>query len=245
MNRYKILNTYVDQISTNELNKEIVNSVQKSEKKIIGNLNINAANLCFENKVMENFNNASSIIFCDGAGIQLACKFLGYYPIPEKITYNTWIPNLLKFIENKNIRVFILGSTKEVNKIAIKKIKNIHPKIKIEGHHGYFDKEGDENNRIIANINDFKANILIVGFGMPLQEEWILNNFDKINANIFLNGGACLDWYTGKFNQCPQFISDIGLEWLWRLFLEPKRLFKRYLIGNFAFYYRLLLNKIS
>ena len=56
---------------------------------------------------------------------------------------NTWIPNLLKFIENKNIRVFILGSTKEVNKIAIKKIKNIHPKIKIEGHHGYFDKEGD------------------------------------------------------------------------------------------------------
>ncbi len=245
MNRYKILNTYVDQINTNQLNKEIFNSVEKSEKKIIGNLNINAANLCFENKVMKNFNDASSIIFCDGAGIQLACKFLGYYPIPEKITYNTWIPKLLKFIENKNIRVFILGSTKEVNKIAVKKIKNIHPKIEIKGHHGYFDKEGPENDKIIANINNFKANILIVGFGMPLQEQWILNNFDKINTNIFLNGGAYLDWYTGKFNQCPQFISDFGLEWLWRLFLEPKRLFKRYLIGNFAFYYRLLLNKIS
>jgi N-acetylglucosaminyldiphosphoundecaprenol N-acetyl-beta-D-mannosaminyltransferase len=238
-NRYKILNTFVDNINYTDLNDKIINASNNNKKIIVGNLNINAANLSFENTALKKFNDKAKIIFCDGSGISLACFLLGYKPVPKKITYNTWFPTLLKKCEKESKTIFVLGSSERVNSQSVKLFKQKYPQLNIKGHHGFFNKNGKENEEMIELINSYNPDVLAVGFGMPLQEKWILDNFHKINANVFLNGGAFLEWLSGNQIQSPQFISDIGLEWLWRFALSPKKLFKRYLIGNFLFFYRL------
>ena len=117
-----------------------------------------------------------------------------------------------------------------------------YPDLRIVGtHHGYFDRTlgGEENNHVIQMINSAKPNVLIVGFGMPFQERWLLENWEHVDANIFLTGGACLDYMSGRVRRAPRWMLDNGLEWLYRLLLEPVRLWKRYLIGNPLFLYRI------
>lgn len=242
MKKYPILNTFVNNIDLITLNSTIIDNINENNKIIIGNLNINAANLCFENTALKLFNDKSEIVFCDGAGIKLACALKGY-PVPEKITYNTWFPTLLNECALEGKKIFILGSDKKVNDASLKIFREKFPTLNIKGHHGFFQKIGDENYNVINIINEFEPDIIAVGLGMPLQERWILDNFKKINAKVFLNGGAFLEWLSGNQIQAPKFISDIGLEWLWRLILSPKKLFRRYIIGNFVFFYRLMTYK--
>jgi N-acetylglucosaminyldiphosphoundecaprenol N-acetyl-beta-D-mannosaminyltransferase len=84
-----------------------------------------------------------------------------------------------------------------------------------------------------------------VGFGMPLQERWILDNINRIEARVFLPLGACLDFYTGNVYRGPRWMTDRGLEWLTRLFTEPQRLWERYVVGNPLFFYRLLKQRVT
>ena len=80
---------------------------------------------------------------------------------------------------------------------------------------------------------------------MPLQERWILDNISKLNVKVILNGGAYLEWLSGVQKQAPKWITKIGMEWFYRFLKEPKRLFKRYIIGNPLFIYRILKQKIK
>ena len=96
--------------------------------------------------------------------------------------------------------------------------------------------------RIVKEVKEFKPDILYVGFGMPLQEQWINHNIQKIEAKVFLPLGACLDFYTGSVYRGPSFMTNAGFEWLSRLITEPKRLWKRYLIGNLEFLYRVAID---
>jgi N-acetylglucosaminyldiphosphoundecaprenol N-acetyl-beta-D-mannosaminyltransferase len=140
--------------------------------------------------------------------------------------------------------LFLLAGEPGIVEKAIKKMQVIAPNLSVSGHHGYFNKNNDENESVIAEINKFKPDVLYIGFGMPLQERWILDNFDKIEARVFLPLGACLDFYTDSVYRGPRWLTDNGLEWLTRLVTEPTRLWERYIIGNPLFFYRILKQKI-
>lgn len=240
----KILNSRVDLINVKQLHERISGFISEGKKVTIGNLNINAANVAYTNNFFASYIEECPIIFCDGKGIQLAAFLLGK-KVPSHITYHTWIWELVNFCEEKNYSLFFLGSTDDVVKSAIKKVKQICPKITVSGYHGFFDKTNHENDEVIEMINKFNPHIVIVGFGMPKQERWISSNKGKINANIFLNGGAYLEWISGKKNQSPKILTKLGLEWFYRFLLEPRRLFKRYIIGNPLFIFRIIKQKIS
>ena len=115
----------------------------------------------------------------------------------------------------------------------------------MKGHHGYFKKFGEENESVLKQINEFKPDVLYIGFGMPLQEDWIVNNLEYIEAKVFLPLGACLDFYTGAVYRGPRWMTNCGLEWLARLLTEPQRLWERYVIGNPLFLYRVLQERFT
>jgi N-acetylglucosaminyldiphosphoundecaprenol N-acetyl-beta-D-mannosaminyltransferase len=244
LNSKLILKTKLDYISVDELHNQISNSISLDKKIIIGNLNIHAANIAYSSDWFCKFINDCHIVFCDGKGIQLATWILGY-PVPIQITYHTWLWAFFDFTLKRNYSLYLLGSKPGVVNKAIGIIKAKHPNLLINGSHGYFKKEGLENKNIIDEINMIKPDILIVGFGMPLQEKWIIDNKDILDSKIFLNGGAFLEWISGTQKQCPKFISSIGFEWLYRFFKEPRRLFKRYIIGNPLFIFRILKQKLG
>lgn len=123
-----------------------------------------------------------------------------------------------------------------------------YPQFQVVGtHDGYFDKSVDsqENQMVIEKINKVRPNILLVGFGMPVQEYWLQENWEKIDTNIALTGGAVFDYLSGELRRAPRWMTDHGLEWLGRLIIEPRRLWKRYIIGLPLFFLRVLLFKLG
>jgi len=239
-----ILNTRVDLVSADELHSKIKSYISNKEKVTIGNLNIHAANIAYSNPWYANYLADCPIIFCDGKGIQLAAAILGE-SIPPQITYHTWIWELASLCERKGYNLFLLGSKKGVGDKAIEKLLLKNPKLKVQNHHGYFNKTNQENEIVIEKINSFNTDILVVGFGMPIQERWILDNIKKINAKVYLNGGAYLDWVSGLNKQAPSWVTNLGFEWFYRLLKEPKRLFKRYVFGNPLFIFRVIRERVK
>ncbi|PIG94853.1 glycosyltransferase [Gloeocapsopsis sp. IPPAS B-1203] len=209
-------------------------------------MNVKAINLAYELDWYRDFINNSDLVFCDGFGVLLGAKLLGYdVESTYRMTCPDYIENLGLACEQHNVSLFLLAGKPGVVEKAIAQMSAVAPKLQVQGHHGYFKKSGDENERVIHTINAFNPGVLYVGFGMPLQEHWILHNIERLNARVFLPLGACLDFYTGTVYRGPEWMTDRGLEWLTRLATEPNRLWERYIIGNPLFFYRVFRERMS
>ncbi|BAZ08386.1 WecB/TagA/CpsF family glycosyl transferase [Calothrix sp. NIES-4071] len=234
-----LLGTRFHKLEVYELIEYIVKSAKLSKKTFISHVNVRAMNFAYELPWYKDFLNKSDLVFCDGFGVLLGAKLCGCcVNSSHRMTCPDYIEKLAKSCERENVSLFLLaGKSGTVDK-AIDKLKAIAPNLKVQGHHGYFDKHGAENDYVIEQINKFKPDVLYIGFGMPLQERWIRDNSDRINTKVFLPLGACLDFYTDVVYRGPRWMTNIGLEWLSRLITEPQRLWHRYVVGNPLFLYR-------
>ncbi len=238
----RILNLDVQVHSYAGLNETIGRIVRSAGHAIVPNVNVHFANLACRRPWLRDLFNSSPVNFCDGAGIQLAARILGGR-IPERITYGDWFDSLADFCRRENISLFFLGGRPGIAEQAAQKLTSRHPGLVIAGvHHGYFnrDRRSPENTAVVAAINRCRADILLVAFGMPLQEEWLAQNWQDLAPAVALTGGAILDYLSGRLRRPPAWLSRRGCEWLGRLLIEPRRLWKRYLIGNPLFLARVL-----
>jgi N-acetylglucosaminyldiphosphoundecaprenol N-acetyl-beta-D-mannosaminyltransferase len=154
--------------------------------------------------------------------------------------------DLAAFCEKEELTQYFLGNKPGIPEKAKDVLQEKHPGLKVVGtHHGYFKKEGPENEAVIKEINSKKPDILIVGFGMPLQEKWILDNRKKLDVGIIMTGGNCFTFLAGEESRAPNWMHKNGLEWLYRLVKEPVRMFDRYIIGNPLFMFRVFLQKFG
>lgn len=186
---------------------------------------------------------------CDSQILVYASKFLGN-PIKEKISGSDFFPAFYNFHEkNENIKIFLLGAAKGVAANAQDKINYQVGRNIIVGSHSPsfgFEKNEHECKEIIELINRSGATVLAVGLGAPKQETWIYKYKNELpNIKIFLAIGATLDFEAGNIKRSPRFISEIGLEWLYRMIVEPKRLWKRYLIEDLPFFWLILRQKLG
>lgn len=245
LDEINLLNTRFHKLTVRQLIDYIVTSAQLERKTIVGNVNVRAMNFAYELSWYRDFLNQADLVFCDGFGVLLAAKTFGYSVTSEnRMTAPDYIEDLALACEKQNVSIFLLAGKPGVVDKAITQLKAIAPNLHVSGHHGYFEKSGEENDTVIHKINEFKPGILYVGFGMPLQERWILDNLNKIETNVFLPLGACLDFYTNTVYRGPRWITERGFEWLTRLIIEPSRLWQRYVIGNPLFFYRVLKQRI-
>jgi N-acetylglucosaminyldiphosphoundecaprenol N-acetyl-beta-D-mannosaminyltransferase len=243
----EILGLKVQSHSQEELNEAIGRIVLAAGHAVVPNVNVQFANLAYRQPWLREFFNSGPINFCDGAGIQLAARFLGSR-IVERITYGDWFDSLAAYAQVKKISFYFLGGQPGVAADASRRISARFPGLLITGvHHGYFDKkqQGSENAAVIAAINRCRPDILLVAFGMPLQEEWLAQNWEQIDAHVALTGGAVFDYLSGRMRRAPAWLRRCGCEWLGRLLIEPRRLWKRYLIGNPLFLARLLRQRLG
>lgn len=240
----KILGIKITNISSIELNKKIFSQCKEGSKSLILNVNIHAMNIAYKNEWFKKVLNSAFINFCDGDGVRLGAKILGE-SIQEKITYNRWIWDFASYSQENDITWYMVGSNSEVIRKAFDVLEHNYPDLKILGYHHGFLGDEDINSSLIADIAQKKPNVLIVGMGMPLQERWLIDNFDKIEFNAALTGGAVFDYISGEAKMTPDIFYKLKLEWFYRFLNEPKRLFKRYFIGNPLFIFRVLLEKVG
>ncbi len=242
-----LLGVRVHSISFPDLLKFIQETIDKNSRSIIANANASALNLAYELPWFRGFLNNCEVVFCDGFGVKLGAKILGVDRL-YRYTPPDWLPGLFTMCTRSGYSIYLLGAKPGIAQKAAENIKKQHPGLTIAGiNHGYFDKtcECDENKAVVQNINETHPHILLIGFGMPLQERWLLENWDEVKAIAALPVGAAIDYMAGVVPRAPRWMTDHGLEWLGRLLIEPGRLWKRYLIGNPLFIWRIIKQKMG
>lgn len=166
----------------------------------------------------------ADLVTPDGTGIVWAGRLLGA-PVKERVS---GIDLLEKFFarwahRRAPLRVFLLGAAPGVAEQAAQKLTERYPHLQIVGtHHGYF--RPDENEHILRLINQAQPDILLVGLGVPRQELWMRDNRAKLNVSVLIGVGGCFDVWAGRLKRAPTRWQRLGLEWLYRVFQEPRRL---------------------
>lgn len=230
MTCHNILGVQVNALTIAELNQLIVQAVVNRKKTIIANHNLHSVYLFHREAKMRSFYNQAEYIHIDGMPLIFWARLLGIkLNSNNRITYVDWIKPLLKEAANNNWRVFYLGGKPGVAEKAVQIIHNELPDLQMQSHHGFFDQQGDANREVLAMIGKFRPQILMVGMGMPRQEYWILDNCHGLASHVVLSAGACFDYLAGAIPTPPRWLGRIGMEWMYRLLHEPRRLWKRYL----------------
>lgn len=235
-----LLGVRIDNIDVDGILNYINTVLLNGEKAIISNVNVHALNLSYEIDWFRKFLNSSDIVFCDGFGVILGAK-LTRQRLDNRLTPPDWIDDLCQQSLTHHWGIFLLGAEPGIAELAAMTLRLRHPGLVINSHHGFFDHDGEENLNVIKQINNTESRIILVGMGMPLQEKWIIDNYKKIdNSCVFLPVGALFDYIAETIPRGPKFLTAHGFEWFTRLLIEPRRLWKRYLIGNPKFLFRLL-----
>lgn len=186
---------------------------------------------------------AQAIPRVDGMSLVFIARVLGISMSREhRLTWVDWIHPFMEEVERRSWRLYYLGSEPGVAEQGIKRLRVAYPKLDIFGHHGHFDSTlgGRENEQVLEDIANVRPDILLVGMGMPRQEIWVYQNLSRLNVSAILTCGAAMDYLVGRIPTPPRWMGRVGLEWLYRLMSEPRRLGHRYLVepwslaGRFA-----------
>ena len=242
MNSINLLGIRIHNLTSAELNHEIDGLVRSGGKHIVANVNIHAMNIAHSHEWFKDFLNHADINFCDGDGVRLGAQIRGLH-IAEKITYNRWIWDFLEFCEQSRFSCYFLGSEESTISKAVEIVKQKYPRLEILGwRSGYFDAQNVES-ECVQEISSVKPNVLVLGMGMPMQEKWLIDNRSDATFNVALTGGAVFEYVSGRASMTPDIFYKLKLEWLYRFFKDPARLFRRYFVGNPAFFWRVFTQK--
>lgn len=242
MNRIKILNLEIDNWSKQEL----LNNLKSG---VIFTPNVDHLIKLQKDSEFVQAYSVSDFKICDSQILMYASKFLGT-PIKEKISGSDLLPAFCKYHKNnEDIKIFLLGAAQGVASKAQEKINNKIGRMIVVNSYSPpfgFDKDEVECQKIVDMINNSDATVLVIGLGAPKQEKWLYKYKDDLkNIKIFMALGATIDFEAGNVKRAPRWMSEIGLEWLFRLFCEPKRLWKRYLLDDIPFLFLILKQKLN
>lgn len=174
---------------------------------------------------------ACDIVNADGQSIVWAARLLGV-PLAGRVAGPDLMDRLLELAERKGHPVYFLGAKADVLEEFEVAVKKLHPRLEIAGrHHGYFD----DDVAVADDVRRSGARLLFVAISSPRKEFFLSQNLDRMGALFAMGVGGSFDLLAGKTRRAPHWMQDAGLEWLFRLIQEPRRMWKRYLIGNARF----------
>lgn len=225
--------------------ERMLQELRKRRQSVIYYLNVHVANMAYRYPDLKTALQKADVVYCDGAGISFASRLLGQ-PIPTRLTAADWFTDLMEVLAKAGCKVFLLGGKPCVPEKALQAIAQEVPHHTIVGtHHGYILEDPSLEQRVIAEINALRPDILIVGFGTPYQERWIEKHRQELDVSVIYAVGAVMDYLSKDVPRCPHWMGQVGLEWLYRLCVEPYRLFARYVIGNPWFLGRIMYGLIT
>lgn len=244
MKKINLLNTTIHDLNMVETLKKVNDTINRQEQ--IHHVVVNAGKIVAMQTDMQlrQSVNESDLINADGQAVVWASKLLGK-PLKERVAGIDLMIKLVELAHQKNYKIFFFGAKEEVVKNVVKKYSNKYsPNIVAGYRNGYFKKEDE---KIIAKeIANSGANILFVAISSPTKENFLYENRDLLDKVNFVMGvGGSFDVVAGKVKRAPVWMQKIGLEWFYRFAQEPKRMWKRYLIGNTKFIFLVLKEKFT
>ncbi len=231
--RISILNTTIDVLNVEETINLVEKYVKQKEPLHLMGVNADKINELNSNERLKQIVNSCGIINADGASVIKASRYLGV-PLPERVAGIDLMQSLVELSEQKGYTVYLLGAKQTVVEKTAEVLKTKHPNLQLVGiHNGYF-KEQDWP-EISKEIKALRPNFVFVGITSPMKEYLIEYLQDDGNDSVFMGVGGSFDVISGAIPRAPKWMQKAGLEWLFRVMQEPKRLFKRYFVGNWKF----------
>lgn len=210
----------------------LVHSIVEKRFTPIGFLNAHNANVAYDDPefahAMQHF-----LVLPDGVGVDIAAKWLYGTAFPANLNGTDFVPALIAAIE-KPLTIGLLGATKHNIGGAAERLVRLAPQHKIIIiSDGYF--QGEDEPAILAKMVEVRPDILLVALGVPRQELWIDRNITSRHCTMPIAVGALLDFLSGNVPRAPLWVRRMRMEWAYRLWVEPGRLWRRYILGNPVF----------
>lgn len=234
MARIKFMNTNIDNLTMAETLHEIDKLIQKKNCSYVVTPNVDHIVRLEKDEELQKVYKNASLILTDGKPLIWISKWYKT-PIKEKISGSDLFPRVCQLAANKNYTMYLLGAAEGVADTAARNLMKKYPGLNIVGTYSPpfgFEKNEQEMNKIKTQIQDVHPDILIVGLGCPKQEKFMYYHCKELGVPISFGLGASIDFEAGNIKRAPKWMSNHGLEWLYRFSKEPKRLFKRYFVDD-------------
>ena len=174
---------------------------------------------------------AADLVLADGTPLIVASRLLGC-PLPERVAGSDLVPALFAAADRtRSLRVFLLGAAAGVADTAARRIEHVWPAVDVVGTYSPpmgFQRDEEENGRILDAVAQSRPDLLVVGLGAPKQELWVHEHRRRLQASVALCAGATIDFLAGEKTRAPKWMQRVGMEWLHRVAAEPRRLLWRY-----------------
>ncbi|MBQ6017308.1 MAG: WecB/TagA/CpsF family glycosyltransferase [Clostridiales bacterium] len=230
----RFMNTYVDNVTEEEAVRHIEECVKNRTIGFVVTPNVDQIVMMEKNLYFREICDNAELSVVDGHPLLWIAKWYKR-PIKEKICGSDLMPHLCKIAAEKGYKVFLLGAAEGIAAKAADILVEQNPGLKIAGTYSPpfgFEKDEKELEKINTILKESEADLLFVGMGAPKQSVFIYENMHKYQIPMSFCVGATIDFIAGEQKRAPRWMTDHGMEWLYRLFKEPKRMFKRYIIND-------------
>jgi exopolysaccharide biosynthesis WecB/TagA/CpsF family protein len=202
-----------------------------SKPKLVFAANGHVVSLAASNAEFRRYHEIADLIHADGQPIVFMSKLVTRAPIPERSATTDFFHDAALTARANGLSMYLLGGREDVNARCAEIVRKLYPGLNIAGrHHGYFSRE--EEPALCNRINASGADIVWVGLGVPFEQAFCVRNRNRLRTGWLVTSGGCFNYVTGDYARAPGWMQRAGLEWLHRLWREPRRLFLRYAVTN-------------
>lgn len=217
----------------------IADAVKSSLKKKIFFVNADCLNTVFKDKEYFAALKSADHVFPDGIGVNIGCRLIGS-PLRENVNGTDMLPFLCAMMAERGYSLYLLGAAPGVAATMRRNLEQRHPGLRVVGERDGFFDHATGSGEVVEQVNAARPDVLLVGFGAPRQEKWIVAHAAELACHVVMGVGGLFDFYSGRIRRAPRWVRELGLEWVFRLAMEPGRMWRRYIIGNPLFIYRVL-----
>lgn len=231
--RLTLMGGAMDPVTPTQVLGFVARQVERRRKGVIANHNLHSLYLTPRTPRMADFYGRADLIQIDSIPLILWGKVLGHaIERSHRSTYLDWRDQFWQLAADRGWRVFLLGSAPGVADTMADRLRTMWSQLIVATQHGYFDLAPDSaaNAAVVERINAFRPDVVLVGMGMPLQERWIAENIDRLTSGVLFSVGGAFDYEAGVQVPAPRWLGMMGLEWLFRFAMQPRRLFSRYFV---------------
>ncbi len=237
-----LLGITVNNLTMDEAVDSIVSKARGAVPSQVCFVNADCANIAWNNSEYSGILHESSLVLADGIGMKLAGRMLNRN-IRQNVNGTDLLPRLCKVLEQERLGVYLLGGRPGVAEDVGRWMTQTFPDLMVSGHHhGYFAPEQLEE--ILSGIRSSRAAVLLVAFGVPKQEQWIGRHLRETGAMVAMGVGGLFDFYSGRIPRAPSWVRELGMEWFYRFWQEPRRMWRRYFLGNAIFLARVVRERL-
>jgi N-acetylglucosaminyldiphosphoundecaprenol N-acetyl-beta-D-mannosaminyltransferase len=227
---YGLLGATGDAVTVDALLAAIRTAHLRPQPTVIAHLNLHGVYLYHRHAEMRQLHEAADLVYFDGMPLVFWARLLGLRVSRQhRVTFLDYKEQLFALADELSWRVFYLGGKPGVAAKAARQVSESYPNLTLRCHHGYLETDAD-NERVIAQVREFRPQFVLVGMGMPIQEQWLLRNHHHFPSTALIAVGAGFDYLAGEVPTPGRWLGAIGFEWLSRLCSEPRRLSYRYLV---------------